>query len=213
MQKEIKLMVGIPTINRADLLNESLEKYFEDFQKTHIAICDNGKQEIISREKNMMIYKPISNIGVAGSWNAIIDYANKIDCTHVLMLNDDIYLGAKENEIQELILSNPEIDFFVSSSCNWSAFIIPIKTFQDVFHFDENFFPAYYEDNDYHYRMILKNKKVMAASILNSEIFRESMTIKKNPKINKDFEKNKQFYIKKWGGYPGKEIYKTAFNQ
>ena len=42
----MKLIIGIPTINRADLLNEALEKYFEDFKDTeiftvHIAIEDN----------------------------------------------------------------------------------------------------------------------------------------------------------------------------
>ena len=47
MNNDFKLMVAIPTLNRADLLNEALERYFEDFKETHIAICDNGKQSIM----------------------------------------------------------------------------------------------------------------------------------------------------------------------
>ena len=49
MNQDFKFIVAIPTINRADLLNEALEKYFEDYKDTHIAICDNVKQNIITR--------------------------------------------------------------------------------------------------------------------------------------------------------------------
>ena len=56
----MKLIIGIPTINRADLLNEALANYFEDFKNTEIVICDNGKQEIITRERNFVIYKIFS---------------------------------------------------------------------------------------------------------------------------------------------------------
>ena len=86
----MKLIIGIPTINRADLLNETLAKYFEDFKETEIFIVDNGNQEIITREKNFVIYRPESNLNVSGSWNLIMDYAKKVKSTHVLMLNDDI---------------------------------------------------------------------------------------------------------------------------
>ena len=86
----MKLIIGIPTINRADLLNEALANYFEDFKNTEIFIVDNGKQEIITREKNFVIYRPESNLNVSGSWNVIMDYAKKVNATHVLMLNDDI---------------------------------------------------------------------------------------------------------------------------
>ena len=40
--------IGIPTINRADLLNPTLQKYFQDFPNVDIYILDNGSQKIIS---------------------------------------------------------------------------------------------------------------------------------------------------------------------
>ena len=106
MDKEIKLVVAIPTINRADLLNEALAKYFEDFKDTHIAICDNGNQDILTREENFMIYRPQENLNVSGSWNMLMDYSEKTGATHVLMLNDDVYLGRTEHEIKLLIKQN-----------------------------------------------------------------------------------------------------------
>jgi glycosyltransferase involved in cell wall biosynthesis len=58
MKTNLKFIVAIPTINRADLLNEALAHYFEDFPNTEIVICDNGKQhEIITREKQFVIYR------------------------------------------------------------------------------------------------------------------------------------------------------------
>jgi glycosyltransferase involved in cell wall biosynthesis len=55
----MKLIIGIPTINRADLLNDALSNYFEDFKNTEIVICDNGKQEIITREKKITLFLKI----------------------------------------------------------------------------------------------------------------------------------------------------------
>ena len=97
-----KLIVGIPTINRADLLNEALVKYFEDFIDTEIVVVDNGNQDIIIRENKFFIYRPHQNLGVSGSWNIIMDYANKVNATHVLMLNDDIYLGKTPNSYLQI---------------------------------------------------------------------------------------------------------------
>jgi GT2 family glycosyltransferase len=207
----MKLIIGIPTINRADLLNEALANYFEDFKSTEIVICDNGKQEIITREKNFVIYRPEQNLGVSGSWNMIMDYAEKVKATHVLMLNDDIYLGKSEQEISTIIrLWNPE---FLCTELNWCSYILSIDAYQKVGKFDENFFPAYFEDNDYFRRMLLAEVTITFNSMLNPITYRNSMTIQKSPELNNGFEKNRQYYISKWGGQPTQEKFNTPFNQ
>jgi GT2 family glycosyltransferase len=207
----MKLIIGIPTINRADLLNETLEKYFDDFKTTEIAICDNGKQDIITRPKNFMIYRPEKNLGVSGSWNMLLDYGIKVGATHVLMLNDDVYLGKNEDEISAIIrLWNPE---FLCTELNWCSFILSTETFKKVGNFDERFFPAYFEDNDYFYRMKLLDVPIIYNTMLNPIIYRNSMTIQKDPLLNKDFEKNRQYYISKWGGSPANEKFIKPFNQ
>jgi GT2 family glycosyltransferase len=207
----MKLIIGIPTINRADLLNEALANYFEDFKQTEIVICDNGGQEIITRENNFVIYKPEKNLGVSGSWNMIMDYADKVKATHVLMLNDDIYLGKSEEEINTIIrLWKPE---FLCTELNWCSFILSIDAYKKIGKFDENFFPAYFEDNDYFRRMILLNIPIVMNAMLNPIIYRNSMTILKTPELNNGFEKNRQYYISKWGGQPTQETFSTPFNQ
>jgi GT2 family glycosyltransferase len=207
----MKLIIGIPTINRADLLNEALANYFEDFKNTEIVICDNGNQEIITRERNFVHYKPEKNLGVSGSWNMLMDYADKVKGTHVLILNDDIYLGKSEDEINTIIrLWNPE---FICTELNWCSFILSVETFKKVGNFDENFFPAYFEDNDYFRRMQLANVPTIVNPMLNPVIYRNSMTIQKSPELNSGFEKNRQYYISKWGGQPTQETFATPFNQ
>lgn len=208
----IKLVVVIPTINRADLLNEALEKYFEDFKETHIAICDNGKQDIITREENFMIYRPENNLGVSASWNMLIDYADKINATHVLVLNDDIYLGRTEHEVKMIIKNNPSADF-INSFQNWCSFILKVDMWKKVGKFDEEFYPAYFEDNSFDYKMTLVNAEKAWTSFLDPIVYRNSMTIAKDPSLNQRFAQNRQLYIDMWGGIPTQEKYKTKFNK
>ena len=212
MDKEIKLVVAIPTINRADLLNEALAKYFNDFKDTHIAICDNGKQDILTREENFMIYRPEQNLGVSGSWNMLMDYADKINATHVLMLNDDIYLGRTEHEIKMVIKNNINSDF-INSFQNWCSYILKIDMWKKVGGFDTEFFPAYFEDNSFDYKMTLVNAEKSWTSFLDPIVYRNSMTIAKDPTLNQKFAQNRQMYIDMWGGLPTKEKFKTKFNK
>jgi hypothetical protein len=125
----MKLIIGIPTLNRADLLNEALEKYFEDFKDTEIFIVDNGNQSIITREEKFAIYRPTENLNVSGSWNTIMDYAEKIQATHVLMMNDDVVLGRTEHEIKMLIKNNYDLPF-LNSLMNWSSFILTVEGYK-----------------------------------------------------------------------------------
>lgn len=208
----MKLIVGIPTINRADLLNEALERYFEDFKETEILIVDNGNQQIITREKQFVIYRPERNLGVSGSWNMMMDYADKVDATHVLILNDDVISGRTEHEIKMLINQNPDIPFF-NSLQNWCSFILSVDLWKELGGFDETFFPAYFEDNDWCYRMRLAGMERLNTSFLNPIVYRNSMTIAKEPSLNSSFNNNREYYAKKWGGYPNEEMFKTPFNK
>jgi GT2 family glycosyltransferase len=210
--QEIKLVVAIPTINRADLLNEALAKYFEDFKNTHIAICDNGNQDIITREENFMIYRPQENLGVAKSWNMLIDYSDKIGATHVLILNDDIYLGKNETELALLIKNNLDADF-INSFHNWCSYILRVDIWKKAGMFDEEFFPAYFEDNSFDYKMTLVGAKKTWTSFLDPIVYRNSMTIAKDPTLNQKFMQNKEMYIQMWGGLPTEEKYKTKFGK
>jgi len=201
--------IGIPTLNRYDLLEEALQIYLnEDFPSTEIFLIDNGQQNINISHPNLTILTANKNLAVSASWNILMELIYQKH-THAFILNDDVYLGKKELDILHLINAE-HYDFYVTTH-NWCSFIVPEFTYLEVGGFDTDL-PIYYSDNDYHYRMKLKDCSYYKTDILDPNIFRESMTIKKDPIINKDFDKDGNFYIQKWGGLPHHETFLVPFN-
>lgn len=204
----MRFTIGIPTINRADLLNEALEKYFFDFPNAEILILDNGNQDIIKRKSNFKIFRTDKNFGVAKSWNFLCRQAYKT-VDYILMLNDDIYLGKNQKDIYKFI-KRTSFDL-VHGEKHLCSYILPKRIFKE-FVFDENFYPAYFEDNDFKYRLLLEKKKIKSSSFLNPEIYRNSQTIMKDRTLNNNFMDNQEYYIEKWGGLPNEEKYLKPFN-
>ena len=215
----MKFQIGIPTLNRWDLLMPSLLMYLKEFQDIKIYVLDNGKQGISNSNftflepnlrKNLVVIENEKNVGVGASWNILCEKIfEESDCS--LILNDDIYLGRKTADINSLIQKKP--NQFITATPDWCAFIISKAIFQKVGRFDECFFPAYYEDNSYAYRMKLKGVIHSKTPYLNPEIYRVSQSIEKDKSLFDYRIKNKELYIEMWGGLPEREKYKTPFNK
>lgn len=214
--------IVIPTINRADLLNEALKIYEVSFPHTPIIILNNGNQ-LIRHSPNVTVHHSPSNIGVAASWNFLCQQAfYSLKNSYALVLNDDIQLASNEQAILELLkMMDSEVrkqqireaSFLCHGPGGMNAFIIGVTAFKLVGLFDEQFFPAYFEDNDYLYRMKLQGVPVEMSMRLKSSVFVNSGSIAKDPSLNRRFDLNKQYYIAKWGGPPGYECFKIPFNK
>jgi GT2 family glycosyltransferase len=208
----ISFAIGIPTINRYDLLKNALARYKYDFPDIDIYIVDNGKQGISKAETGrIMVYEPENNIGVAGSWNKLCGTIFRHH-THAFILNDDVESGLRSAHIRALIKNAPEAGILKSPQ-QFCSFIISKNTYTLVGFFDEEFFPAYFEDNDYLYRCKLAGVDVKNRVLLNPIVYRNSMTISKDASLNNGYMKNQERYILKWGGMPGEERFTTPFNQ
>lgn len=208
-QPDISFAIGIPTLNRWDLLRPSLIKYAKDFPSTRIFVLDNGQQQCDLYDQNIFyVEKPKAN-GVAGSWNKLCNLIFS-QYTRALILNDDIYLGKTESQIKELIASST--GKLLTTLQDFSAFILPKTTFEMVGPFDENF-KCYYEDSDYIYRLKLKGYSPVRMATLTPAIYRDNSTSEKEPAVHKWALASKQYYIKKWGGLPGQEKYLSPFNE
>lgn len=219
------LNIVIPTINRKDLLLEAIipiNKQKDFFSK--LLIVDNGKQDIEPAIRNLAIVQnnqveivvQDKNLGVSGSWNFGIQKFR--DSDYILFLNDDVVIGNTQlQEIHDRLLTK---EFWLATGSSlWSMFTMAKPCWEyflekDGYVFDEKFFPAYFEDNDFHYRIVMANKEMHVGSgEMNPVIFRNSMTIKKDPKINFGFGPNQQYYVQKWGGMPGHERFTRPFNK
>lgn len=99
----------------------------------------------------------------------------------------------------------------------YSAFMLSQQAWEAGGELDEGFAPAYFEDNDHHYRLQLLGIEAIVhppamfyhyASRTNLEA-NESGT----PMISHSmFEHSRTYFIAKWGGMPTQEQYKHPFN-
>lgn len=196
--------IAIPTLNRHDLLNPTLQKYVSElFPTTWICVCDNGNQPLYKHE-NITILKQYDNLFVSGSWNELCKTVF-LNYDYCLMLNDDICINAAEKEITQLIEEESSVDFF-NSYFQWSSFLLPKKTYQQIGEFDEEL-RIWFNDNDYEYRMKKERLSIMTSSILNPVEFVKDGTVSENPTLHRQFEIDRQAYIRKHGGGPGNEMY------
>ena len=118
-------------------------------------------------------------------------------------------------------------NLFVVDAPQFSCYTVSVKLLEklrDLDHrheeyfglFDQKFYPAYFEDNDFHYRIKLAKMRCVCT---NSALYYHygSRTVKEHEEVgnvNKHyFLQNKQRYAEKWGGKPGSEKYKTPFNE
>lgn len=210
--------ICIPTLTRVDLLHKMLHSVLDDkntLKPDRIYIIDNGNQYLSDyiKESAYQIYIPGYNLGVAGSWNWFCKNVPEIR----LICNDDMFFY--EDTIETWIKGYDE-NFVVypggvPSTNSFSAYMIPDKIFNDVGEFDETISPnyAYFEDNDYHRRMLFKGYDLK--TVENCRLgHTQSSTIKRLniTEHHIKFRLAQSNYIKKWGGLPGAEVYDTPYN-
>lgn len=89
-----------------------------------------------------------ANLGVAGSWNLGIK-SFPLAPYWVIASNDIKYAPGQLQKLADT--SSPDV--VIKTSESWSSFSIGSNIVKKVGLFDENYHPAYYEDNDYEDRM------------------------------------------------------------
>jgi hypothetical protein len=209
----------LPCLNRFDMLTETLETV-----DTPIVpfIIDNWR----------------GNRGVSGAWNLGMQRVLDAGYRYAIISNDDlkfspgslraIYETLKEtgaatvspNQQREIRLFNKIDSRYenqgIRAGADFFCFAVDIEQLtQTAGWFDQNFFPAYFEDNDMHYRMNLSGLTGLIHT--DYQVFHEvSMTQRfdsKNPvTTGEQFEAHSAYYDKKWGGLPTDETYTTPFN-
>lgn len=140
---------------------------------------------------------------------------SKLDSKIVMVTAMDIR-GEIENaqDIFSLKSSDKE-NVGEAESPNFSAFMINKRCWEEVGEFDTGFFPAYFEDNDYHYRIKLAGLKAIVYPPAMFYHYGSRTQNESNPTpivASIRFEANRAYYIEKWGGAPGGERFKVPFD-
>lgn len=177
----------------------------------------------------------VKNLGVSKGWNNGIRHCLEKGCDFVFVANDDILLSpnalniladrleveddailvtgrnaygrATEEDFHELV-SDDE-----GENPDYSCFMVGERYWDIVGEFDENFSPAYFEDNDSHRRIIVSGHK--ALNLGKVPVYHEGSISRRKPIIgvnNRSFERNQEYYVKKWGGDRGEETFDHPFN-
>lgn len=206
------LAIVIPTINRADLLIESIKTlHIQSDHYSRLIIIDNGDQQIEIESPKSEIVKSASNLGVAASWNFGIEMAlSDPNIQYVMVVNDDVVLAGDQLErINSYLQDNCDTWLFIGPFF-WSVWVISrdgvdaIKK-RDNHVFDELFFPAYYEDNDFIHRFKNRFPERIQENLpeLEPMVKRNGCSREKDAKLRRNM--NQIYYQSKWGGAPGRE--------
>ena len=221
----------IPTYTKFDLCAKAIDAAFaSSLRPTHVIVIDNSgtgaaalalKEKMAQYNGSLYVWVETSNTGVGPAWNRFL---RELNDDYVIIANDDV---AVDQDTIKLMVekaqewnSNGSKQYMVvgdhRSGNSFSLFLLTNEGFHTIGEFDETFWPAYFEDNDYAYRMDLLNnpfKEVTGATFQHVG----SATINSYDEAGKrraaaQFENNRAYYLQKWGGMPGQEQFTVPFN-
>ena len=217
-------ILAIPILNRGDLLLRCIHSI--DYPVEKLIIVNNGNdlsvnaaiEQIESEgEFDFRIFTPMCNLGVGASWNWIM---RNNPAEYWLMVGNDIQFTPGDlAKIDKFVCAHPE---FVLCPANWghSLFAIRPSCVDQAGYFDENFYPAYSEDQDQMYRIKLAGAKWQDCPDIHS-LHGEpplwgSSTVWSDPVLNKKCgvtqQNNHEYFKRKWGGAPGEETFTHPYD-
>jgi GT2 family glycosyltransferase len=215
----------IPTVRKFDLLDKCVMSAISGSVRPDVIhVMDNsggmleaggylGFEELESFD--VRVYNPGRNLGVAKSWNVFMELV-PVDAT-VIISNDDVTFAHFSMGILVAgMVKYPECSLYYgfSGKSHYSLFGIKQLAWMMLDGFDETFYPGYFEDNDFDYRLKLAGHKTV--ELPTGASHEESATMKSYNTFEMDehyrsFRRNEAYYVHKWGGMPGKETYTTPF--
>lgn len=195
-----------------EITDKCLASY--DLDWSQLILVDNSKEGFCKKYlgKGAEIRFHPDNLGVAGSWN----YGIRSDAEFLWIISSTLIFNQGFSElIRKMEFAN---EYGLLTDEAWHCIGFSRKTFDTVGIFDEQFYPGYYEDNDYGYRLQLAHihnapnypsMPKVAVDITSQGV----ATTLKAGLVHPRFDLLREYYKKKWGGYPSEEKFVTPFNQ
>ena len=188
----------IPLLNRYDLLERCLQSI--DYPVKHLLIIDNGastvEQDIevqVPEIVKFTTYLPMpANLGVAASWNLGIK-SFPYDDRWFFASNDVVFQPGALQRLSEAHTGEITLSQYFP---HWHVFSVGYEAVRRLGLFDEAFFPAYFEDNDFNTRA---NHHGVPITKLDIDVLHDnSSTLKSDPHFIKrngpTFRSNNKHY-------------------
>jgi GT2 family glycosyltransferase len=219
--------LAVPTLRRYDLLTHLLVASAERGTRKpdqYFVVDNGGGLDAVAYglpTEKTTIYKPGRNLGVSASWNhAIRERLPSDDDGYLIMACDDMDLYA--NTVEALVAAadaHPEVGFFYPEHNAHTMFGVYLQRrwcWDKIGPYDERFWPAYFEDNDYCYRLKLAGVPLMTVpGCGNNHVGSATMATYNEDEMREHharFDGCRNYYIQKWGGPPHGERFSTPFN-
>lgn len=160
-------VIGVPIVNGIHWLERLIDSI--DYPVEELFIVDNnGRGELTEKLDELVkikhkYIKTIKvthlpyNIGCSGAWNLIIKcYLMK---SYWIIANHDVAFSP--GLLREMVEKSKDenVGMVKPKTFQWDLFLIKDFVIQECGLFDENYYPAYMEDCDYHVRLLNKNIK------------------------------------------------------
>jgi len=216
------IVLGVPTLNRYDLCEKLLASAFGGTRPPDlVVVVDNGGRFDWAHDDSVEILRPGKNLGVGPSWNLLARRYLKGQDDQLLICGDDVTLhpDAVEKLVATMVETNADFGspdpLRTTMHQMFSCFMVRWSLFEKVGYFDEMFWPAYFEDNDFHRRMKLAGAAEAIAPCGYDHL--NSGTMKKYTKDELElhhqrFRECQSYFVRKWGGLPGAERFTVPFD-
>jgi len=214
-----KWFVSMPSVSAPAALLEAVDAVKKQTRETEILVVQNGSPveqacDQLEDQGLAQIHRPYFNLGCAASWNYACYKAWDLGYDKLFLMNDDFIM----TDIEALERMETYIEEYPDFICHYhgfSAVCITKKHFDIIGSFDEGYWPAYFEDNDY---VSTARQYGLDDKLFDVDKFKHygSLSLRSSVYLNmlnmRTFEMNKARYIAKWGGLPHNETYTVAWN-
>ena len=203
----------------------SIESKEHDIYK--IAIVNGASEEDLELIRSFNDYTEVNDENcLAKAWNKGIKEARDEGCDLYIISNLDVILNKDTIDelvkIEDLMLWSPYevrttdgavVSYQTNGFLSFSFFAIKPECIDKVGYFDEAFKPLYWEDVDYSYRMKLQGLRYEGVPTCSFKHYGSSAINDAKIDIMPSYVENMKYYISKWGGGRGQEVFKTPFNK
>lgn len=220
----MKYLLGIPYVNRPDLLREALNSVKPFWPYT--LLIDNSLQRELSTNlgasnflpPGVKVYQPSVPLTFSQSMNLLQDLAKEQQCDAILYMHNDAAAQPGTPEaflsILESLVNDPNKKWGVLFTNYDTLAAYNVEAARVVGRWDTTF-PDYFSDNDYYRRLKLAGYELVESNLAVSH--HGSSTINSNEslafKTSVTFPLYQLYYQTKWGGPTGKEKFQTPFNK
>lgn len=149
------------------------------------------------------------NLGCSASWNVGRALAIRLEAPLVIVSEAVVFRDG--GRIAHELAAQTEPDVGVRAFQAWHLVTLDHRTLMKVGRFDEGFWPIYFEDTDYEYRMRLEGVSMETRHVEDRYVDKGHARSWREGWVDVDYERQSAYYRAKWGGNDGEEIFEFPF--